>query len=112
MALDPSDGPTNTVQSRFSCEKMAPDALAARLAGNQKPLPCDWVILPALKKVPSALGSALTAYVQAGGGVLLFVGEGVSAIRYNTEFRELLPVQLGSMESSPQTRIRLAPGVL
>jgi hypothetical protein len=100
-ALDPSGDSTNGPASGFVCETVAPEEIASKLALRPGPLPCDVVVLPALKQVPLALATALTSYVQAGGGLLMFVGEGVSANRYNSEFRELLPVQLGDLETSP-----------
>jgi hypothetical protein len=68
-------------------------------------LPFDLVILPGLKQVPGALGAALANYVRAGGGLLLFLGEGVSANRYNADFRELLPLPLGNLEATPETEL-------
>lgn len=99
-AFDPARDMTNAPQSDYRCEKVTPDDLAVRLAGRPKALPCDLVVLPALKQVPAALGEVLNSYLQAGGGLLLFVGEGVSANRYNAEFRDFLPAKLGNMEAS------------
>ena len=48
--------------------------------------------------MPALCGKVLSAFVRNGGGLLLFVGEGVSANRYNAEFRDLLPVQLDRVE--------------
>jgi hypothetical protein len=104
-ALNPSEGSTNAVQTGFACETVGPDELATRIAaaGNEKA--SDLVIVPGLKQIPSALGTALVNYVEKGGGLLLFLGDEVSANRYNAEFRQLLPVQLGKVELSPETEM-------
>jgi hypothetical protein len=104
-ALDPSKDSTNGIPSRFTFEKLSADELAGRLTSARNPARCDLVILPGLKQVPSALGNALTSYVQAGGGMLFFLGDGVSANRYNAEFRGLLPTQLERSESSPDPEL-------
>jgi hypothetical protein len=59
------------------------------------------VILPGLKDIPNEAGRALKEFVQGGGGLLMFLGEEISANRYNSEFRGLLPVQLASVEVAP-----------
>jgi len=59
------------------------------------------VLLPGLKQLPAGVGKTLGDFVRAGGGLLLFLGDEISANRYNTEFRELLPAQLGALETSP-----------
>jgi hypothetical protein len=100
-ALDPGHGSTNSVQSQFACETMIPDDLARRLAAHQEGSPCAMVILPGLKEMSFALGLALKSYVEAGGGLMLFVGEGVSAIHYNAQLKGLLPAELDRLESSP-----------
>jgi Aerotolerance regulator N-terminal/von Willebrand factor type A domain len=99
MALDPAKDSTNGAPSRFAFEKVSADELATKLAGAKGQLPCDFVVMPGLKSIPSALGHVLLSYVQAGGGLLLFVGEGVSANHYNAEFRGLLPAALGVPEA-------------
>jgi hypothetical protein len=63
----------------------------------------DLVILPGLAQVPAGSGKALAAFAQAGGGVLLFLGDGISANRYNSEFRELLPARLGAAGTPADT---------
>ncbi len=59
------------------------------------------MVLPGLKDIPNDAGRALTEFVQGGGGLLVFLGEGISANRYNNEFRSLLPARLGSVEVAP-----------
>jgi hypothetical protein len=100
-ALGPSENATNSVPSDFIVIQIAPEDLARRLSGSGAQLPCDVVVLPGLKDIPSGAGQALTRFVQAGGGLLLFLGEGVSANRYNSEFRGLMPAQLRSIEVAP-----------
>jgi hypothetical protein len=100
-ALGPSEGSTNSVPTDYAVIQIAPEDLARKLAGSGAQLPCDVVILPALKDIPSGAGQALTKFVQAGGGLLLFLGEGISANRYNSEFRGLMPARLGGIEIAP-----------
>jgi hypothetical protein len=100
-ALDPAMGSTNALPSAFAVQKVSADELAVRLTASKgRPL-CELVMLPGLKSIPSTLGFALTTYVQSGGGLLLFLGEGVSANQYNAGFRDLLPAQLGAVEVCP-----------
>jgi Aerotolerance regulator N-terminal/von Willebrand factor type A domain len=101
-ALDPDKDSTNGAPSRFAFETLSADDLAVRLTGNNGGRPaCDLVVLPGLKQLPSALGPALIRYVQGGGGLWLFLGDGVSANHYNAELRGLLPTPLGGVEVCP-----------
>jgi len=99
-ALDPTKDSTNSLQAAYNVMQTTPDELASRLSANPGQLPCDVVIVPGLKQIPSGSARVLTAFVQAGGGLLLFLGEGISANRYNSEFRDLLPAQLGNPDLS------------
>ncbi len=100
-ALDPVKDSTNAVPRHFAVEIVPANKLSARIAGDKGESPCKIVVLPGLGQVPSALGPALTSYVQAGGGLWLFVGDDVSANHYNGEFKGLLPAVLGSIEACP-----------
>jgi hypothetical protein len=100
-ALDPSQGSTNPVASDFTISQAAPEDLARKLSRSSGRERCDIVILPGLKDIPNEAGRALKEFVQEGGGLLMFLGEGISANRYNNEFRGLLPVQLASVEVAP-----------
>lgn len=97
-ALDPGEGSAAAGPARFAMEKSGLDALSERL----KPAPgrpkIEFILLPGLKQVPSGLASSLLAYVQAGGGLMLFLGDGVSANHYNTEWRDILPARLAQAE--------------
>jgi hypothetical protein len=97
-AFDPMRDVTNPGWSPFAVEKVSPDEVAKRLAAQTEPAACDLVVLPGLKEIPSGLGRALSGFVQGGGGLLLFLGEEVGASRYNSEFGNLLPAQLGRLE--------------
>jgi hypothetical protein len=100
-ALNPGHGLTNEPQSRFALEIVSPDELAQRLASSKERRPCSLVVLPGLKEIPSALGNTLLTFLHAGGGLLVFLGDAVSANRYNAEFRSVLPGELGSLETAP-----------
>ncbi len=97
-ALDPMQGTTNAGFARFELVKVSAEVLARQLAPRKDESAIDLVILPGLKEIPSGLARSLAAFVEAGGGLLLFVGDDVNPSRYNTEFRDLLPAQLGHVE--------------
>jgi hypothetical protein len=99
-ALDPMHGATNTGDSRFAVEKVLPDELARKLGARQELTNYDLVVLPGLKNIPAGLGRGLADFLQAGGGLLLFLGDEVGAGRYNSEFRDFLPGQLGHLEKN------------
>jgi hypothetical protein len=100
-ALDPSKDATNSVPSAFNLTQVAAEELAGKLAGAKAASPWNVVILPGLKDLPAGSGSALAAFVQGGGGLVLLLGEGMSANRYNSELRDLLPARIGNPETSP-----------
>lgn len=100
-ALDPTKDSTNSVPGAYNLTKITPEELVNKVSADPGQRPYDVVILPGLKQVPSGAGRALTAFVQAGGGLVLFLGEEISANRYNNEFRDLLPAQLGNPEPYP-----------
>jgi hypothetical protein len=98
-ALQPDAVPGTTVPALFSIEIADPSALVRKLTPANGPAGYGAVILPALRQIPAQAAEVLSAYVRNGGGLLLFVGDGVSANRYNAEFRELLPLPLISVDS-------------
>ncbi|HVY68880.1 MAG TPA: BatA and WFA domain-containing protein [Verrucomicrobiae bacterium] len=99
-ALAPSQGSGEASASRFAYEKVGPEGIAAKVKTAAGQPPVGFVALPAARQLSTATISALTSYVQGGGGLLLFLGDGVSAGRYNTDLRELLPAQLERVESA------------
>ena len=94
-ALQPSKT-TDIVDSQFELQKVQPSQLAGTLIkhGSQFPL----VICAGLKNLPEDSALALQQYVKEGGSLLMFVAEGFSGNRYNTEFGELLPATLKKVE--------------
>ncbi|MBM3835478.1 MAG: VWA domain-containing protein [Verrucomicrobia bacterium] len=101
-ALDPSKGATNSVQTTYNVSKVTPEELVRRLSVNEGKSACDLVVLPGLSQVPAGSGRALTAFVPSGGGALFFLGNEISPNRYNSEFRDLLPAQLGAVEMAEE----------
>ena len=99
-ALDPGHGLTNVAASRFEVVKVAVREAGDRLARATQP-GWDLVVLPGLKAVPPGLGRELLAFVQGGGGLLVFLGDDVSAGEYNRELGSLLPLQLRHIEKNP-----------
>ncbi len=95
-ALEPSKDPA--LPGAFRVTKIFPEELQSKLAIERGERPFNFVLLPRLHEPPSGIASALKAFVEAGGGVAFFAGEGISANRYNAEFRDLLPAQLGTVE--------------
>jgi len=106
-ALDPAFGLTNQSNSPFALEKISPEDLVGRLQIHHSPWPCDIAVVPGLKSIPAGLGRALTGFVRAGGGLLLFLNDDLSVNRYNTELAGLLPVQLETMETASDLDWRL-----
>jgi hypothetical protein len=106
-ALDPSAGMTNEHDSAFQIEKTGLAGMAAKLGSHEGQLPYEVVVLPALQEIPAELGKSLEAYARAGGGVLMFLGDTVSANRYASEFGGVLPAQLGAPESANDLDWRL-----
>lgn len=102
-ALDPSTGDGQSAPSRFAFEKIDLSALAQKLSPQPGQAKVEYVVLPGVKQLPTATVAALTAYVKAGGGLLLFLGENASANRYNADLRELLPASLGKPEATSET---------
>ena len=101
-ALDPTKDSTDRVAGAYRLVQTTPEALRSQLSGRRGQRPYDVVIMPGMKQIPPGSGEALTAFVQAGGGLLLFLGEGVSANHYKSELRNLLPAQLGEPEVSTE----------
>lgn len=99
-ALDPAFGTTNTSASRFAITKVSPTELVGHL-GAKATRPAV-VILPALSSLPGAAKAALTSFVQAGGGLLLFTGNEVTASGFNADFSGLAPVVLRAVESADE----------
>jgi hypothetical protein len=103
-ALNPGDEEsTNGSASRFVCEKLSADELAARLASAKGRTNCDLVLLPGLKQIPSALGQGLMSFLNSGGGVMIFVGDGISANRYHAELGDALPARLETVQARGET---------
>jgi hypothetical protein len=97
-ALDPSKGTTNPVPSSFKLTDLAPGRLADALGGGRNQLPWNVVMIPGLKEMPEGVGKSLLAFVQGGGGLVLFLDEGMSANRFNSELHALLPARLGNFD--------------
>jgi hypothetical protein len=96
-ALQPGRDESNAPPSLFDIEKVSPDALVGKLTGAAV-APYQLVLLPALRQLPEGCGQALLEFARHGGGVLLFVGDGLSASHYNAEFAGLLPATLDRIE--------------
>ena len=99
-ALDPFLGGTNAGQSGFLLEIVRPEAVAQALAGAPgRPLP-EVVLLPAMRSLPAGAVTALTDWVERGGGLFLFAGDSLEPSRFNAEFAGLSPARAGAPESS------------
>jgi hypothetical protein len=106
-ALQPDTEPGTSVPALFRVEITDPSALVSKLGSVNGSTGYAAVILPALRQIPVNAGETLSKYVRAGGGLLLFVGDGMSANRYNAEFRDLLPLPLDSLDSRANAGWRL-----
>lgn len=99
-ALDPHFAQTNSRFTGFAVDAAAPEELSRKLAAGSSQGPYSLVIVPGLKGWPAGAAAALTAFVEKGGGLLLFAGDGVSINHYTTELGALLPGQWGPPESA------------
>lgn len=100
-ALDPDKGETNSVPGAFNLTEAAPEQLPQQLASAEHGQRWNVLIVPGLKDLATGIGNSLSGFVVQGGGLVLFLGEDVSANRYNSELRDLLPCRLGEPESCP-----------
>jgi hypothetical protein len=118
-ALDPNWGAATNGGARYAIERCAPSALAARLRQGLASQPKDIstrpvngkstgsstldpevVIIPSARQLDAGAAAALQDYAQAGGGVLMFLGDGLSPSRFNTDLSALLPAQLVRAEKA------------
>ncbi|PYJ97900.1 MAG: hypothetical protein DME23_13470 [Verrucomicrobia bacterium] len=93
--------PMATHRGPYLVTKVAPDQLASELESSER---CALVILPGLRQVPADMARALRNFVTGGGGMLMFLGDGVSAGRYDSEFQDLLPATLEHPEGERELR--------
>lgn len=98
-ALDPAFGTTNASRSPFALQRLRPEDLTRvlRLSPTNRP---EVVLVPPQKSLPTSATEALQEFVQSGGGVLLWLGDELSVNRFNTEFAELTPALMRSVESA------------
>jgi hypothetical protein len=101
-ALDPGQGGTNAVATAYAVSQRTPVELASQLSRASGAARYDLVIVPALAQLPPGSGEALAAFVREGGGLVLFLGEGLSANRCQAELGTLLPAELGKIEASAE----------
>lgn len=117
-ALDPNAGSTNGTPGRFRVEKSDPAQLAQRLAlfpssqgaatNIAARIPYDAVLLPAQRVLPPGAADALTRFVQAGGGLGLFLGPDTIPASINNTLGEILPaILLRSENADPENPWRL-----
>lgn len=99
-ALDPAFGTTNASASRFALRKVGVEELAGALAGGSGGTRPAVVVLPAPKALSGEAKRALTDYVKSGGGLLLFVGDALSANGFNSDFSGLAPAVLRTVEGA------------
>jgi len=98
-ALDPMRGQTNSSSvSRFAIDKASPEEFLKKLTGHSERTNIDLIIMPGLKRIQPGLAGALSEFVRTGGALHLFLNDDVNPSRYNNEFRDLLPAQLGQLE--------------
>lgn len=96
-------GTGTNVPSAFRVVRARPEELAERLRpagmGGGKPS-WDVVILTGPKGDSAEMADGLERFVKAGGGVLLFAGEGLTPLRFNNRFAAILPANLKSIETA------------
>ncbi len=104
-ALSPAkSGAGSPSRYRFRVETKEPGAVSRfelfQGAAQQRVLMTDLVIMPGLGAVGKELAKSLKQFVRAGGGLVLFVNDAVSPVRYQSALGELLPVTLGRQEEA------------
>jgi hypothetical protein len=100
-ALDPTKDSTNSLPGAFNLTQVTPDELSQKLASANNGSRWNVLMVPGLKDLPNGIGNTLSAFVVQGGGLVLFLGEDVSANRYNGELRDLLPARVGEPDTCP-----------
>ena len=97
-ALDPFLGEEDATKkaTRFVPEVVPVKSAAERVV--ELPRRTSVVFLPATSRVSKQLGEALTAFVGAGGGLILFNGTDATPWLYQLYFSQLLPVNIGDAE--------------
>ena len=98
-ALDPAKDSTNSVPGAFNLTQVRPEELMQKLSVSKGDSAWNVVILPGLKDLAAGSGTALASFVQNGGGLVLFLGEELSANRYNSELRDLLPARIANPDT-------------
>jgi hypothetical protein len=101
-ALNPTMDSTNAAAGPFNLTVVSPENLEAQLSRSTKDNSFNVIIMPGLKDLPVGIGKALGSFVRAGGGLILFLDQGMSANRYNSELTELLPARVGDPDRSPE----------
>jgi hypothetical protein len=99
-ALDPMKDSTNSVPGSFNLTQVSPERLAGELSGSNDSVSGRVVVIPGLTDIPTGIRKSLMTFVQGGGGLILFLGEGMSANRYNSEFMDLLPARIGNPDQN------------
>jgi len=98
-ALNPVREAGQMSSSRFSYEKTSIDALRAKLKPVAGQARIEYIVLPGVKNLSAEVAGTLQEFVRSGGGLILFLGPGTSAISM-ARLGELLPAQIGKLESS------------
>lgn len=107
-ALDPLFGTTNAGLGGFELRTVTPTEVASALVPVAGKRPPEVVLLPGLRSLPAEARRALIGFASAGGGVLVFVNDDVTANGFNADYAGLLPVALRAVESaSPESPWRL-----
>ncbi|HUC83776.1 MAG TPA: BatA domain-containing protein [Candidatus Acidoferrales bacterium] len=94
-ALEPGLTLSNALPTRFKVDRIPLDEASATLGNRERLAQYQLVLLPGLREVPGGMGSGLADFVKQGGALVLWMGDQVSANRYNLELGALLPASLG-----------------
>ena len=100
-ALNPVRDATQLSPSRFTYEKTNVETLVQKLRPEPGRPQIEFIMLPGMKSLSAEVVTALQEYVRGGGGLVLFLGAGTSAITY-ARLGEVLPAQIGRMETSDE----------
>lgn len=101
-ALNPVRDEGKLSPSRFSYSKSTLDELASKLKRVPGQKRVEYVIVPGVRDLSAETVTALREFVEAGGGLMLFLGANTSPISYSA-LGEMLPAQIGKVEARGAT---------
>jgi hypothetical protein len=98
-ALNPVREAGQLSSSRFTYAKTNAEQLPTRLKTVPGQPLVEYLVLPGLKSLSAEASTRIQEFVRSGGGLIIFLGPGTSAITLS-KLGEILPAQIGKIETS------------